>query len=322
MDKPAAPKGGYIYLITNKVNGKKYVGQTIHLVYDRWKEHRRDAKDNKRTALHGAIRRYGADSFNVETIDKADTVEGLDEKEKFYIQKYETEDPDMGYNLKPGGQGYKETDPEILARRQAKKELNLEIRNQRSELKKLHYQLDREELQARLAAVKEGLNSSDPDVRKSAMLEYDLYYATKDMERAVATAEQSWAAGKVQREAMRARVARSGPILRSDGSVVEINEPRETDQEFIARKTLRVEILKERLTALKSGESKDAFLRRKLSEYDGVSKGDSAEATTPKPIVTPASPEQPALPSSTRPSASGRTAGELFIAEAKIVPCD
>ena len=68
---------GYIYKITNKVNGKAYVGKTTDTVQVRWKEHLKDFK-RKRCAnrpLYRAIRKYGIDAFNVETIEEADLVE-------------------------------------------------------------------------------------------------------------------------------------------------------------------------------------------------------------------------------------------------------
>lgn len=88
-----------IYLVTNKINGKKYVGQTIRPLSERWKDHCR-AKD--KNYFHNAIRKYGADNFTREVIDTAETVEELDEKEIYWIAKLNTLFPN-GYNLKEGG---------------------------------------------------------------------------------------------------------------------------------------------------------------------------------------------------------------------------
>lgn len=88
-----------IYLVTNKLNGRQYVGQTIRPVSERWRDHCRVNDDNY---FHRAIRKHGAENFVVEIIDTAETAEELDQKEIFWIEKLGTMQP-HGYNLKPGG---------------------------------------------------------------------------------------------------------------------------------------------------------------------------------------------------------------------------
>lgn len=88
-----------VYLITNKVNGKRYVGQTVRSLEERWKDHCRVKDDNY---FHRAIHKYGVENFSLEIIDTADSGEELDEKEIFWIQKLNTLFP-HGYNLKEGG---------------------------------------------------------------------------------------------------------------------------------------------------------------------------------------------------------------------------
>lgn len=90
-----------IYLITNTVNGKQYVGQTIHTLSERWANH--CSKNSGCIALKNAIHKYGKDSFKIEEIDTASTREDLDEKERFWISKLNTLSPN-GYNLKSGGE--------------------------------------------------------------------------------------------------------------------------------------------------------------------------------------------------------------------------
>ena len=60
---------GYIYLITNTINDKKYVGQTRQTVEERWKEHKNDVKRRK-TPLYRAMKKYGIDKFNIYTLEK------------------------------------------------------------------------------------------------------------------------------------------------------------------------------------------------------------------------------------------------------------
>lgn len=92
---------GYIYKITNKVNGKVYIGQTRYTVEFRWRQHQHK-KDN--TYFHNAIKKYGADNFIVETLEECEC-EKLDSREIFYIAKYNTFKD--GYNLTLGGDGNK-----------------------------------------------------------------------------------------------------------------------------------------------------------------------------------------------------------------------
>jgi group I intron endonuclease len=101
---------GYIYLITNLVNGKKYVGQTLMTVYARWQKHCSFARTHPNaTGIDGAIRKYGEDNFSIETIKECPVSE-LDKWEIYYIQYYNTyqgNNSDLGYNITLGGQsGY------------------------------------------------------------------------------------------------------------------------------------------------------------------------------------------------------------------------
>lgn len=90
---------GIIYKITNKVNGKSYIGQTRYTIEFRWKQHQHK-KDN--TYFHNAIHKYGVDNFSIEILEECD-IEELNQKEIFYIAKYDTFK--NGYNLTIGGDG-------------------------------------------------------------------------------------------------------------------------------------------------------------------------------------------------------------------------
>lgn len=97
---------GYIYKITNDINKKVYIGQTIKTVNYRFKEHLRTAKnhyENKQTLthFHKAIIKYGAEHFFVETIEECDD-NLLDEREIYWINYYDSFL--NGYNSTTGGQ--------------------------------------------------------------------------------------------------------------------------------------------------------------------------------------------------------------------------
>lgn len=93
-----------IYKITNQINNKIYVGQSVHIV-QRWSQHKYQAKDptelGHNSILHEAFRKYGVDNFTFEIIEEC-KIEELDEKEKYWIQHYNSLSPN-GYNITLGG---------------------------------------------------------------------------------------------------------------------------------------------------------------------------------------------------------------------------
>lgn len=94
-----------IYKITNQINGKSYIGQSIN-IDKRIKEHFWKATCEKdksfNSILHIAIRKYGAEQFIWEVLEEC-SVDIIDEREKYYIEKYNTISPN-GYNILSGGQ--------------------------------------------------------------------------------------------------------------------------------------------------------------------------------------------------------------------------
>lgn len=99
-----------VYLITNAVNGKQYVGITIHGAEQRFDRHkwetRKSGMHRKRAALHRAILKYGEDNFSVQTVHVAESFEEMVNLEQTYIAKYGTMAPN-GYNLTTGGRYFK-----------------------------------------------------------------------------------------------------------------------------------------------------------------------------------------------------------------------
>lgn len=89
-----------VYVITNKINGKQYVGQTVQTLKNRWKFH--ISKGSRCLALKSAIDKYGKDKFVIETVYEAKSLDELNEREIEFINKFNTLAPN-GYNLKTGG---------------------------------------------------------------------------------------------------------------------------------------------------------------------------------------------------------------------------
>lgn len=94
---------GYIYKITNILNGKIYIGQTSESIRRRFKRHIYDSK-SKETSIARAIRKYGHENFSVEVlcVINAKTIFELDE----LLNKNEVEQIN---NLKSMGNGYNQT---------------------------------------------------------------------------------------------------------------------------------------------------------------------------------------------------------------------
>lgn len=96
---------GIIYLLTNKINEKQYVGLTIQTLELRWKNHVENAQMNcikSEYSLHAAIREYGRSAFTIEEIDRGTTKKDLEQKERYWIREKKTLIPN-GYNISPGG---------------------------------------------------------------------------------------------------------------------------------------------------------------------------------------------------------------------------
>lgn len=105
---------GIVYCATNKINNKKYIGQTVRELERRKQEHISNAKSNGKYAFHYALRNYGEENFEWGIIDTANNIEELDEKERYWIKFYNTY-LDGGYNMALGGQCNLSDNPEELS---------------------------------------------------------------------------------------------------------------------------------------------------------------------------------------------------------------
>ena len=92
-----------IYKITNKVNGKCYIGQSQDIA-TRFREHKYLLRRNKygNRKIQNAWNKYGEGNFTFEVIEEC-TVDELDEKEMKYIKEYDSHY--NGYNNTDGGGG-------------------------------------------------------------------------------------------------------------------------------------------------------------------------------------------------------------------------
>ena len=97
-----------IYKITNKINGKVYIGQSQDIC-KRWHEHKNNIKRERysHVLLYKAFIKYGIDNFIFEIVEKCEE-NSLSEREIYYIDKFRSYvgfDDSNGYNMTLGGEG-------------------------------------------------------------------------------------------------------------------------------------------------------------------------------------------------------------------------
>lgn len=102
----------FIYKITNKINGKMYIGfdfkDSQYESCHRWTHHQRVYNQpglEYDKYLYRAMRKYQIENFEYEIIDRsAENIEELADLEIYYIKEFGSLVPN-GYNMKEGGQG-------------------------------------------------------------------------------------------------------------------------------------------------------------------------------------------------------------------------
>lgn len=104
-----------IYLITNRVNNKQYVGKTQKGYLNRFKEHINAYSHGERQYLHCAMNKYGAENFKVELLAQVED-DSWEFWEKYYIQQLHTHYTEGGYNVTRGGDSNPMDDPAVVAK--------------------------------------------------------------------------------------------------------------------------------------------------------------------------------------------------------------
>lgn len=125
-----------VYEILNKVNDKRYIGQSVN-IYKRWKQHKNKLNENahRNSYLQNSWNKYGEENFKFSILCEC-SIEDLDDNEKKYICKYNTCDRKYGFNIDNGGNSNKtlseETKEKIRQSRLAEN-LSAETRKRMSE---------------------------------------------------------------------------------------------------------------------------------------------------------------------------------------------
>ncbi len=94
-----------VYLITNRSNGKVYVGWTVRTLERRFYKHCCESASGSSFYFHRAIRKYGKEMFDAVELCDADSKEQARYLECVFIAALKANNPQFGYNMTAGGQG-------------------------------------------------------------------------------------------------------------------------------------------------------------------------------------------------------------------------
>jgi group I intron endonuclease len=112
----------HIYKISNTLNNKVYIGQTVQANPKmRWYAHLADARRGKKSYLLDSIRKHGKESFVWEIIDSAVSIDDLNNKEDYWLNYYRNQGITVYNNREAGGN--KTHSPESIQRMQLAQKL-------------------------------------------------------------------------------------------------------------------------------------------------------------------------------------------------------
>lgn len=94
----------FVYSITNRINGKVYVGKANNPA-QRWRAHKSRARLGGLCVIHRAIRKYGAENFDFQVVSGHTTEEDAYRAEADTIRSMRTTLAEGGYNANAGGIG-------------------------------------------------------------------------------------------------------------------------------------------------------------------------------------------------------------------------
>ena len=102
---------GKIYKISNDINNKIYIGQTVKTLAQRFAGHINESKNGGTRPICLAISKYGEEHFKIEEIEECD-VSLLNEREIYWISQYNSYE--KGYNATLGGLGCQVYDYDLI----------------------------------------------------------------------------------------------------------------------------------------------------------------------------------------------------------------
>lgn len=95
-----------IYMIKNKINNKIYIGKSIK-IENRWYQHRYSLNNNLSSNLYlqASWNKYGEENFEFSIIELIENNNLLNNKEIYWINKFNSTNKENGYNITSGGDG-------------------------------------------------------------------------------------------------------------------------------------------------------------------------------------------------------------------------
>ena len=193
-----------IYKVTNKINGKVYIGQSVD-IGRRWRQHM-TAEDD--IYFHKAIQKYGVENFEWEVIEKCKKSE-LDERESYWIEYYDSFN--KGYNCTKGGDGgpvmhgsdhpnWKggiSLDPEYSkqyreANKEKRKEYYEENKEKEKERSKEYYAVNKEKMKEKMKEYRE--------TNKEKIKEYNKQYYEENKKKEKERSKEYYEANKEKRK--------------------------------------------------------------------------------------------------------------------------
>lgn len=109
-----APMDFCVYVLTNTVNQKQYLGICRGAASRRYQTHRKNARRGAHSKLYSALRKYGPEAFMCEEIARVATWDEACAMERKLIAERRL--MDVGYNMTSGGEGLYNPSLEVRAK--------------------------------------------------------------------------------------------------------------------------------------------------------------------------------------------------------------
>ena len=111
----------HIYKITNLINQKVYIGQTVQKnPMMRWYEHQSDARNGKKSRLCNSIRKHGIENFTWEIIDQCSNINELNLLEEKWLLHYRS--IIEVYNIREAGNNKLHSDESVLKMQESQRQ--------------------------------------------------------------------------------------------------------------------------------------------------------------------------------------------------------